>query len=147
MASTSPKPDVETSLWIARPPEDIWAYWYDVSNETEWRGGVITAQWISGAPHRVGSIGLHVVKGTGDWPWKITEWEELRSMSWDITGGRFEGAHAGYRVAPEDAGSRVMIHMRVKPIFMMRIIMLIMKPLIRGQLAADLERLKAIMEA
>jgi hypothetical protein len=68
-------------------------------------------------------------------------------MSWDITGGRFEGAHAGYRVAPEDAGSRVTIHMRVKPIVLMRILMFIGKPLIRGQLAADLERLKAVMEA
>ena len=47
MTSVLPKPDVETLIWIARPPEDIWAYWYDVANETEWRGGVITAQWIS----------------------------------------------------------------------------------------------------
>ena len=39
MTNVLPKPDVETSLWIARPPEDIWEYWYDVSNETQWRQG------------------------------------------------------------------------------------------------------------
>jgi uncharacterized membrane protein len=147
MTSVLPNPDVETSIWIARPPEDIWAYWYDVSRETEWRGGVIAAQWISDPPHGIGSTGLHVVQGTGDWPWTIAKWEEMRSMSWDITGGRFEGAHAGYRVAPEDAGSRVMIHMRVKQSAFMRTLMLVMRPFIRGQLAGDLERLKAIMEA
>ncbi len=68
-------------------------------------------------------------------------------MSWDVTGGRFEGARAGYRVAPEDAGSRVTIHMSVKPSPLMGILMLVMKPRIRRQLAGDLERLKAIMEA
>ena len=147
MASTSPKPDVETSLWIARPPEDIWEYWYDVSNETEWRGGVITSQWISEPPHGVGSSGVHAVEGIGDWPWTVAEWEEPRSVSWDITGGRFEGARIGYRVAPEDAGSRVTMHMRVKPSALMRILVRIMRQRIARQLAGDLGRLKAIMEA
>ena len=147
MTSVLPKPDIEISIWIARPPEDIWNYLYDVSNETQWRGGTSTAQWISDPPHGVGSTGLHVIEGIGDWPWKVTEWEEPRIMSWDVTGGRFEGSHAGYRVAPEDAGCRVTIHMRVKPSALMRILMLIMKRRMRPQLAADLEKLKAIMEA
>jgi hypothetical protein len=90
---------------------------------------------------------LHVVKGTGDWPWRVTDWEDLRSMSWDITGGRFEGAHAGYRIAPEDAGSRVTIHIRVKPSTFMRLLMFVMKRSIRRQFAGDLEWLKVIMEA
>ena len=108
---------------------------------------VNSAQWVSDPPHGVGSTGLHLVEGIGDWPWTATEWEELRIMSWYVTGGRFEGAHAGYRVAPEDGGSRVTIHMRAKPSVPMRILMLVMKPIIRGQFAGDLERLKAIMEA
>jgi hypothetical protein len=90
---------------------------------------------------------LNVVEGVGDWPWKVNEWEAPRIMSWVATGGRFEGTQAGYRVVPEDAGSRVTMHMRVKQSALMRILMLIMKPRIRGQLAGDLERLKDIMEA
>jgi hypothetical protein len=97
-----------------------------------------TQGWFDWLAYRERHKGLAVEDG---------EWEELRSMSWDITRDRFEGAHAGYRVAPEDAGSRVTIHMRVKPIVRMRILMLVGKPLIRRQVAADLERLKAIMEA
>ena len=147
MTSNRPKPDIERSIWIARPPEEIWNYLVDVSNETQWRGGVAEAQWISDPPHGVGSTGLHFIEGIGDWPWKVTEWEEPRIMGWDVTGGRFEGSHAGYRVTPEDAGSRVTIHMRVKPSALMRILMLIMKRRMRRQLAAHLEKLKAIMEA
>ena len=147
MTSISPETDVETSLWIARPPEDIWEYWYDVSNETQWREGVNAAQWVSDPPHGVGSSGLQVVEGIGDWPWTVTEWEEPRFMSWNVTGGRFEGARAGYRVTPEDAGSQVTIHMRVKPSAIMRVLMLIMKRRIRRQFDGDVERLKAIMES
>jgi len=79
--------------------------------------------------------------------WRITDWEEPRIMSWDVTSGRFEGGHAGYRLAPEDAGSRMTLHIRVNPSALMRIFMLIMKRRLSRQLAAELETLKAIMEA
>ena len=147
MTGAQPKPDVETSLWIARPTEDIWEYWYDVSNEPQWRSGVISSQWTSDPPHGVGSTGVHIVQGPSDWPWQVTDWEDLRHISWEITGGRFEGAHVGYRVAPENAGSRVTIHIRVKPSVFTRILMPVVRPWMRGQFAGDLERLKAIMEA
>jgi hypothetical protein len=79
--------------------------------------------------------------------WRVTEWEEPLIFSWDVTGGRFEGGHAGYRLAPEEAGSRMTLHISVKPSVLMRILMLFMKGRIGRQLAADLEKLKVIMEA
>ena len=147
MTSVAPRPDIECTIWIALPPEDIWEYFCDVSNETQWRDGVNSAQWISDPPHGVGSTGLSVIEGLGDWPWKVTEWEEQRIMSWELTGGRFEGGQSGYRVVPKDVGSLVTIHFRMKHSNLMRILMLIMKRRIRRQLAADLEKLKTIMEA
>ena len=147
MTSVLPKPDIESSIWIARSAEDIWNYLYDVSNDSQWRGGVSAAQWISDPPHGIGSTGLHVVQGIGNWPRKVTVWKEPGIMSWDVTGGKFEGAHAGYRIVPEDGGSRVTLHISVKPNAIVRIIMLIMKRRMRRQLAPDLEKLKAIMEA
>jgi len=147
MTSSLPKSDVETSIWIARPPEFIWNYLVDVSNETQWRAGVNAAQWISDPPYGINSTGLHAVEGREDWPWKITEWEELHIASWDYTGGIFEGGGAGYRVKPEDAGSRVTIHFRMRPSVLTKILLLLMKRRIRRQLAGDLEKLKAIMEA
>jgi len=146
MTNDRPEPDIESSIWIARPPEDIWNYLVDVSNDAHWRDGVTDARWDSGPPHGVGSTGVHVGEGTDAMTWRIAEWEEPRIMSWDVTGGRFEGGHAGYRLAPEDEGSRMTLHVRVKPSALMRILMLFMKPRFRRQLAADLEKLKANME-
>jgi uncharacterized membrane protein len=147
MTSARLEPDVESSIWIARPPEDIWEYIYDVSNDAQWREGVISGKWISDPPHGVGSTGLNIVEGIGDWPWKVTELEKPRAASWVITNGRLEGAHAGYRIAPEDAGSRMTLYIRVKRSALMRIFMLIMKRRIRRQFDGDVERLKAIMES
>ena len=141
------KPDVEVSIWIMRSPEDIWKYLYDVSNEPRWREGVISAQWISKPPLGIGSNGLHVVKGIGDWLWTMVEWEEPYIMSWDATADIFKGARAGYRIAPEDDGSRMTIHISMKRSALMIILIPIIKRLLRRQLAGDLERLKAIMEA
>jgi len=147
MTSDRPKPDIESSNWIARPPEEIWKFLTDVSNDTQWRKDVTDARWVSDPPHGVGSTGVHFVEGVGEWPWRVTEWEEPRSMSWDVTGGRFEGGHAGYRLAPEKSGCRMTLHIRVKRSVLMRIVLLIMKRRFRRDLAADLNKLKAIMES
>ena len=141
------KPDVATTVWIARPPEDIWEYLGDVPNEMLWRFGVESAEWASQPPYGLGSTGLHIVKLSGHLPWKVVEWEEPRTISWEFTGGRLEGSRAGYRIAPEEAGSRVTLHVTVKPSALWRILILVMKRGLRRQLAGDLERLKAILEA
>ena len=147
MTSVMPRPDIESSIWITRPPAEIWNFMTDWSNETQWRNGVMEAKWTSEPPHGVGSTGLHIVEGIGDWPWKLTEWEEPYNVSWDVTGGPMKGGHAGYRVTPEDDGSRVMLHARVKRPSLMGIIIPLMKGNMKRQMFADLEKLKAIMEA
>jgi len=140
------EPDVESSTWIARPPEEIWDYLTDVSNEPKWRDIMIEARWVSDPPYGIGSTGLNVVKGVGDWPWEITEWDEPYSMGWDVTGGRFEGSHGGYYVVSENAGSRVSAHAQFKPGTYMRILKPIMIRYLGRQFAAELEKLKAILE-
>lgn len=140
------KPDIEVSIWIARSPEEIWDYLCDASNDVLWRYGVYLGQWITEPPYGVGSTGFHIVKSLGDYPWKIAEWEEPNIMSWDVTDGRFEGVRSGYRIAPEDSGSRVTLHMSVNRNVLSRIMVFVMKRTMKRQLAGDLERLKAIME-
>ena len=147
MTSDKAEPAMESSIWIARPPEEVWGYLADISNETQWREAATDAKWISDPPHGVGSTGFLFFEGAGDWPVKMTEWEEPYIMSWDVTGGRFEGSHGSYRIAPEDGGSRVTNHSRFKRSALMRILLLIMKRRIKRGLDADLEKLKAIMEA
>jgi len=147
MTSDRPEHDLEISIMIARPPEEIWSYLVDVSNEAQWRDDVTDAKWISDAPHGVGSTGLHIVESVGNLPWIISGWEEPRIMSWEVTGGRLDGWQNGYRLAAEDDRSRMTIHIGAKSGLLMRILMPILKPRLKHQYAAYLENLKAIMEA
>ena len=141
------KPDVEVSIRIARSPEDIWDYLCDVSNEVLWRYGVYLAQWISEPPYEVGSWGYHIVSGMGDAPWIVAESEEPSIVSWDFTDGKLKGVRGGYRISPEDTGSRVALYMIANKSLFLRIMLLVMKGFFKRQLYGDLERLKAIMEA
>jgi uncharacterized membrane protein len=147
MTVGEPKPDIESSIWIGRPSQEIWSFLADIPNETQWRSGLIEAKWTSDPPYDVGSTALYVFDGVGDWPWTITELEEPRIISWDVTGGRFEGAHGGYQITPEGSGSHLTNYARMKRSAFMKIFLLVMKPRIKRQFDGDLERLKAIMEA
>ncbi|MFZ0546543.1 MAG: hypothetical protein WAM60_13945 [Candidatus Promineifilaceae bacterium] len=76
MRSDMARPDIESSIWIERPPEDIWDFLSIVSTDTQWRNGITDGKWISDPPHGVGSTGLHLVEGIGDWPWQVTVFEK-----------------------------------------------------------------------
>ena len=137
----------QSSIAIARPPEDVWKFLTDVSNDTRWRTGVTSARMISDPPYGVGSTGLHVVERIGDYPWTVTEWDEPRIIGWDVTGGRLRGSHGSYGINAEGSGSRVTIDTRLKPSVLMRVLMLIMKRTVHRQAASDLEKLKEILDA
>ena len=147
MTSGMARPDIESSIWIARTPEEIWDFLARISTDAEWREGVTDARWISEPPYGVGSTGLHIIEGVGDYPWKVTEFEEPQIMAWEVTGGRFEGNHGAYRIAPEEAGSRMTIETRFKRSFMMRILGLVLTGMLKRMNATDLEKLKVILEA
>lgn len=147
MTHEKPRADIKSSIWIARPPEDIWDFLSVISTDTQWRTGVTDAGWVSEPPHGVGSTGLHIVEGFGDWPWKVTEFDEPRIMGWDVTGGRFKGSHGAYRIEPEGDGSRMTIETRLRKGLVMRILTLLLKGRMERGNFADLEKLKAIMEA
>ncbi len=147
MNSVLQNPDLEVSIWIAQPPEDIWKYVFDVSNDTEWRDAVISAKWVSSPPYGVGSTGLHIIEGVGDWPWKATACDEPHIMAWEVTGGRFEGSQGAYRIEPEGNGSRFTLETRIKRSIIMSLMMIIMKGGMKRRNALELEKLKAILEA
>jgi hypothetical protein len=147
MASNAQRPDIESSTWIARAPEDIWKFLSAISTDTQWRTGVTDAKWISKPPYGVGSTGLHIIEGIGDWPWTVSEFEEPYVMAWEVTGGRFEGSHGAYRIEPKGDGSHFTIETRFKRSILMRLLALLLKGTIKRGNATDLEKLKAILEA
>ncbi len=146
MTSAGVQPDIVSSIWIARPAQDIWNYVFEVSTDAQWRDDVIEAQWTSDPPYGVGSTGQHIIKGIGDWPWVTITSVEPRIMGWRVSGGRFEGSHGAYRMEPEGDGSRFFMDTRFKRSIVLSVLMLVMKGRIKRQNAADLNNLKAILE-
>jgi len=147
MTSYLQEPDIESSIWIARSPEEIWQFVSEVSTDTQWRDGVISAKWLSDPPYRAGSSGLHIVEGVGDWPWTALAVDEPHVMAWEVTGGRFEGSRGAYRIDPEGEGCRFTLETRVKRSIVVSLLMLVMKGRMKRQNTADLAKLKAILEA
>jgi len=147
MTSVLPKPDIESSIWIAQTPEDIWKYVSTVTNDTQWRAGVKSAKWISDPPHGVGSTGLHIIEGIGDWPWTAAAFEEPHILAWEVTGGRFAGSQGAYQIEPEGNGSRFTLETQIKRNVVISLLMPILKGRLKRQNAIDLEKLKAILEA
>jgi hypothetical protein len=147
MTSDIPRPDIISSIWIARAPKDIWNFLSVISTDTQWRNGVTDAKWVSDQPHGVGSTGLHIIEGIGDWPWKVSQFEEPHIMAWEVTGGRFEGSHGAYRIEPEGDGSRFTIETRFKRSIIMSFLGLLLRGMIKRGNATDIEKLKAILEA
>ena len=137
----------EVSLFIARPPEDIWNFMFDLSNDKKWRTGVIDARLTSAPPVGLGTTGVHIAAFMGEFSWTITEWEERRVAGWDFTSGILEGTHGSYRVEPESAGSRVIIRANFRLSGFFGVLMPLMRLIVPRRLAGDLRKLKAILEA
>lgn len=147
MTTALHKPFIESSIHIDRSPEAMWDYLADVSHDTQWRDGVQGAAWVSDPPYEVGSSGLHLVDGIGDWPWTVIAWEPPRVMAWDVTGGRFKGAQGAYRVDPDGDGSLFALEINPPSSFIAKLMMRFLKGRIERANAVDLAKLKAIMEA
>lgn len=143
MTTDKPSVTIEKSIFIARPPADIWNFLYNINNDQQWRQGVIDTRWTSAEPSKLGSTAVYIIEGVGEIHWKLTEWEDQRVMGWDYIGGRFDGGHGSYRMEPEDDGTRMMMRMELRVGIIFGIIM---KFIVPRQMVTDLKKLKVIME-
>jgi hypothetical protein len=45
----------ESSVYIQRPPEEVFEYYSDPANQRNWQSGLESAEWTSEGPHGAGS--------------------------------------------------------------------------------------------
>lgn len=134
---------MENSIFIARPPEDIWTFLTDIDNDRKWRKGLMETHWTSDEPSQLGSTAVYVFKGIGEVHWKLTEWEEQRVIGWDYIGGRLDGGHGSYRMEPENGGTRMTMRMELIAGVLFR---MFLRLFVSRQNDGDLKTLKAVME-
>ena len=137
---------INESISIARSREMIWSYWLDVGNDVHWRNGITKAEWTSRPPFGIASTGEHTHEKIGKLNWEVTSFEDGRSFEFLHTAGGLKGSIAIFQVEAEERGSRVQLRMRVSGLFIMRIMMLFMRNIMRKGVRGDLQKLKIQLE-
>jgi uncharacterized protein YndB with AHSA1/START domain len=147
----------EVSLWMDAPPEKVWALVSDVTRIGEFSPETFEAAWTRGStgPEVGASFKGHVKRnGMGPTYWspcQVTrcvpdEVFEFAVGTDDVTLNNW-----GYRLAPDDGGTRVTEYFRIEPNLPMRVYWTVLGPL-RGRtnrngMRTTLQRMKAVVEA
>ena len=142
--------DASAQIHIDRLPADVFAYVMQVSNDANWRTGVVEAGFTTEPPVRVGSEGFDRVDANGrsvESRWRVTEWEPGSHARWDLVSGPIAGT-GGYLCAPQgDGGTAFTLEAHVRPTGFYRLLGPIFGLLGRRQNRADVAKLKRILEA
>ncbi len=137
---------INETISILQNAESIWGFWMDVSNDVQWRDGIIKAEWTSPPPYGIGSTGEHTHKDMGAMNWEVTRFEGGSSFEFVHTAGGLKGSIATFQVEPENNESRVHVQMRISGPFIMRFMMFFMAGMMRKGMRGDLQKLKELME-
>ena len=95
------------SIEINRPPEAVFEYLRDVSNDSAWQRMVVEAKVTSEGPLEAGSTGEHRVSFMGmtdNYGWKVDEFDPPNRAGWSYTSGPMTGT-AGYALDATGGGT------------------------------------------
>ena len=137
---------INESISISQNPESIWSYLMDVTNDVQWRNGIIKAEWTSQPPYGLGSTGEHTSKDMGVLNWEVTRIVDGSSYEFIHTAGGLKGSIATFQVEPESNGSRVNVQMRMSGPLLMRFMIFFMGSVMRKGVRGDLKKLKELLE-
>ena len=129
---------------IRRPPEEVYEYVGDVTNDVHWRNDIDDSGWRSDQPVSLGSVGYAKV-GKIETVYRITVLEPVRRVDWEFIEGPFIG-RGGYRLEAVGAGTRFTLVADIKPYGMMRLLGPLFYWIGRRSIQKDVETLRQIME-
>ena len=142
-------PEVEGSVVISRPVEDVFAYVSDPQNDTKWQTGMIVSEFTSEGGPRVGAKGRSVEKiwGTEESTWELTEYEQNKAFAMSFESPRFTG-HGGWRFESADGGTRLTYRYQAEPRGLLwKALMPLMVAFFRRQIRGDYAKLKGLLES
>lgn len=99
----------EVGAHIDRPPDEVFAFVSDVTNNPLWRKNVVRAEWFDDGPMRLGRRGSHTQHLLGrDWTviGEVIEWDPPRQVTFQAVQGPVK-ARSWVRVEPDGEGSMV----------------------------------------
>jgi len=142
--------NASASTYIDRPPADLFAYVMQVSNDANWRTGVVEAAFTTEPPVGVGSEGFDRVDANGrtmESRWQVFEWEPGSHARWDLVSGPITGTGGYICIPAEGSGTDFTLEADIRPTGFYRLLGPIFGLLGRRQNRADVARLKRILES
>lgn len=139
---------VETTVAIARPPEDVFAFVADMTNAPAWQQGLHAVRRIPPGPVGVGSEHVferrfagRVLRSAN----RITGYDPPRLFAFEIPEGWISG-RAHYRVEPAAGGSQLTCRMEFTAAGGARRFEPLLARVLAHDSARDDQRLKALLE-
>lgn len=104
----------ETTIFIRRPPQQVWEYLIDPENTPKWRSNVISAEW-SGTPGIPGSSIHEVQKVMGrtvETVNEVTLWRPPIQFSYTTTGN--VSGNVAWTFTPTEGGTNFSLRIELK---------------------------------
>lgn len=138
-------PQIETSLEIERPPEEVFAYLADLRNATEWSTGLVDVEYDGELAE--GSSGIDTRKLGGRkirMPWTVTAFEPPDRVV--VEYGRPFPATAAFSFRSTGGGTLVTCATELRPRGFWRLLAPVMAREARKTDAAQFRKVKQILE-
>jgi hypothetical protein len=136
------------TIVIGRPAAEVFDYVMDISNDAQWRTGIVEAAYTSDPPLGVGTTGFDRVRANGrdmTAVWTTIEYEPGVLARWTFDSGPLEGS-GGYICTPVGESTRFTLEASVRPTGALRFLGPIFGLIARRQNRTDVENLKEILE-
>lgn len=143
---------VVVETFIARPPNEVFAYLRDYSNEAKWQSQHVSQSIVEPpGPAKVGTK-VHKVRrtpgGEQRFTIEITEMDEAARRWVDVTiTGSFRGTKGTWQVTPEHGGSKVQLVAEMNATGLWRLLLPLIDSTARKDLPVEFANLKKVLEA
>ncbi len=137
------------TIVINRPTAEVFDYVVEIPHDAQWRTGVVEAAYTSDEPIGVGTTGFDRISANGREmvaTWTVFEYKPGILARWTLDSGPIRGS-GGYICEQSGDGTRFTLEAHAKPAGWYRVLWPIFGMIGRRQNHADVQKLKAILEA
>lgn len=142
--------EVVVDIEVDRPPDEVFAYWSDWSNNPQWQSGMRSCTWTSEPPLQVGSTYDQEASFLGRTirtPFEVVEHEPDRRVRIRSTGGPLP-LDITREVEPlPDGGTHLRATVRGEPSGLMGLLEPLTRRMVERNVRQDYERLRLLLTA
>ncbi len=114
------------SLTLDRPPEEVFDFLVDFTNEPAWNPECLEVEKISPGPIGAGSTYRGRMRGVGRVTMELSSYERPRRFE-TVERSRVAAGHFEFQLTPLEGGTHVEIRMRLQPRGPMRLLQPLMR--------------------